>query len=82
MTLESVVNTPVADVNCVSGDSSETWPVRPGANNAVARIWAWRMKDWLRLVASMIVSKMPSFQRLLAWPINTRNCSVPSSAQA
>ena len=48
----------------------------------VARICAWRMKDWLRLVASMIVSKMPSFQRLLAWPISTRNCSVPSSAQA
>ena len=30
----------------------------------------------------MIVSKIPSFHRLLAWPISTRNCAVPSSAQA
>ncbi|MGY4451708.1 hypothetical protein ACVWZR_006368 [Bradyrhizobium sp. i1.3.1] len=50
------VNTPAADVYCVSGISIETCPVNPGANVAVARTCAWRTNDWLRLVEKFTVS--------------------------
>ena len=43
--LTAGVNTPATEVYCVSGASSEIWPVSPGASCAVARTCAWRTKD-------------------------------------
>jgi hypothetical protein len=57
-------------------------PVRFSASRPVTRSCACRTKDWLRLVASISVSKTPSFHRLLAWPASTRKLSSPISAQA